>query len=128
MPCVAPVIHTMLWPSVMAPSCHPARVGEPGRVADPGGRLPCEVREGGGGRVAREGRRTRMNYETLIVERRGPVCWLIFNRPEALNAHNIPMLEEVPQAWGELDDDGDVRVVVITGRGRGFSVGADVTE
>ena len=69
-----------------------------------------------------------MEYETLIVERRGPVGWLIFNRPEALNAHNIPMLQEVPKAWGELDEDDDVRVIVITGRGRGFSVGADVKE
>jgi len=67
-------------------------------------------------------------YETLIVERRGPVGWLIFNRPESLNAHNIPMLKEVPLAWAELDEDDDVRVIVNTGRGRGFSVGADVKE
>jgi enoyl-CoA hydratase/carnithine racemase len=69
-----------------------------------------------------------MTYETLIVERRGPVGWLIFNRPESLNAHNIPMLQEVPQAWTELDEDDAVRVIVITGLGRGFSVGADVKE
>jgi enoyl-CoA hydratase/carnithine racemase len=67
-------------------------------------------------------------YETLIVERRGHVGWLIFNRPEALNAHNLQMLVEVPQAWEELADDDDVRVIVNTGRGRGFSTGADVRE
>jgi len=56
------------------------------------------------------------SYETLIVERRGHVGWLIFNRPEALNAHNLPMLEGDPRAWQELSDDDDVRVIVNTGR------------
>jgi enoyl-CoA hydratase/carnithine racemase len=68
------------------------------------------------------------SYETLIVERRGHVGWLIFNRPESLNAHNLPMLEEIPRAWEELSADDDVRVIVNTGRGRGFSTGADVRE
>ena len=69
-----------------------------------------------------------MAYETLLVERRGPVGWLIFNRPDALNAHNIPMLREVPEAWAELAADDDVRVIVNTGLGRAFSTGADVKE
>lgn len=69
-----------------------------------------------------------MPYETLIVERRGPVGWLIFNRPDSLNSHNIPMLREVPEAWAELDADDAVRVIVNTGVGRGFSTGADVKE
>lgn len=69
-----------------------------------------------------------MPYETVIVERRGPVGWLIFNRPDSLNAHNIPMLQEIPEAWAELDADDDVRVIVNTGIGRGFSTGADVKE
>ena len=69
-----------------------------------------------------------MGYETLIVERRGPVGWLIFNRPEALNAHSLTMLRELPEAWDELEADDDVRVIVHTGRGRAFCVGADVKE
>lgn len=69
-----------------------------------------------------------MNYETLVVERRGPVGWLIFNRPESLNSHNLTMLEELPLAWKELDHDDEVRVVVNTGNGRGFCTGADVKE
>ena len=36
------------------------------------------------------------SYETLIVERRGNVGWLIFNRPDAMNSHNLKMLEELP--------------------------------
>ncbi len=68
------------------------------------------------------------SYETLIVERRGHVGWLIFNRPDALNAHSLTMLEEIPRAWEELSNDDDVRVIVNTGRGRGFCTGADVRE
>jgi enoyl-CoA hydratase/carnithine racemase len=68
------------------------------------------------------------SYETLILEQRGNVGWLIFNRPEAMNSHNLTMLEELPRAWKELENDDDVRVVVITGRGRAFCTGADVKE
>ena len=67
-------------------------------------------------------------YETLIVERRGRVGWLIFNRPDSLNANNLKMTNELSRAWVELDNDDDVSVIVNTGRGRGFSVGADVKE
>jgi enoyl-CoA hydratase/carnithine racemase len=69
-----------------------------------------------------------MPYETLIVERRGPVGWLIFNRPDAMNSHNLQMLREVPEAWAQLAADDDVRVIVNTGTGRSFSTGADVKE
>ena len=69
-----------------------------------------------------------MSYETLILERRGPVGWLVLNRPDSLNAHNVTMLSELPRAWRELDADDDVRVIVMTGRGRAFCAGADVKE
>ena len=67
-------------------------------------------------------------YESLIVERRGNVGWLIFNRPEAMNSHSLTMLAELPRAWAELSADDDVRVIVNTGRGRAFCTGADVKE
>lgn len=69
-----------------------------------------------------------MGYETLILERRGRVAWLILNRPESLNAHNLTMLAELPRAWAELDSDDDVGVIVLTGHGKAFSAGADVKE
>lgn len=69
-----------------------------------------------------------MAYETLIVERRGHVGWLIFNRPDALNARNLKMIEELSYAWVDLDEDPEVRVIVNTGRGRAFQTGADVKE
>jgi enoyl-CoA hydratase len=67
-------------------------------------------------------------YETLIVERRGPVAWLEFNRPEVGNAMNAVMFSELERAWLELDDDPDVRVIVNTGAGSVFQTGLDVVE
>jgi enoyl-CoA hydratase/carnithine racemase len=67
-------------------------------------------------------------YETLLVRREGPVGWLIFNRPHAGNAMDAVMLAELEQAWRELDDDPDVRVIVNTGEGSAFQTGLDVVQ
>lgn len=69
-----------------------------------------------------------MSYKHLIVENRGHVGWLIFNRPEALNAFNLEMADELVRAWRQLDEDDEVRVIVNTGRGRAFQTGVDVKE
>jgi enoyl-CoA hydratase/carnithine racemase len=68
------------------------------------------------------------DYEHLIVERHGPVGWLINNRPDQLNAMNAKMRDEFGDAWLELDRDPDVRVIVHTGNGRAFQTGVDVAE
>ncbi|MDP9336175.1 MAG: enoyl-CoA hydratase/isomerase family protein [Actinomycetota bacterium] len=67
-------------------------------------------------------------YESLRVERRGPVGWLVFDRPAAANAMDARMMEELEWAWRELDDDPDVRVIVNTGEGRAFQTGLDVAQ
>jgi enoyl-CoA hydratase/carnithine racemase len=67
-------------------------------------------------------------YETLKVERHGPVGWLINNRPERLNAMNNTMRDEFADAWRELDEDPAVRVIVHTGEGKAFQTGADMVE
>ncbi|MFC5813792.1 enoyl-CoA hydratase/isomerase family protein [Nonomuraea harbinensis] len=67
-----------------------------------------------------------MAYETLAVERRGPVGWLEFDRPRAGNAMDAVMMAELPLAWRELDADDDVRCIVVTGRGRAFQTGLDM--
>jgi enoyl-CoA hydratase len=69
-----------------------------------------------------------MSYETLIVERRGPVGWLVFDRPDAGNAMNALMMRELEGAWQELDADEDVRVIVNTGSGDAFQTGVDVAQ
>ncbi|HVX17367.1 MAG TPA: enoyl-CoA hydratase/isomerase family protein [Acidimicrobiales bacterium] len=71
---------------------------------------------------------TFSTFDTLIVERHGPVGWLINNRPERLNAMSSHMRDEFAVAWLELDRDPDVRVIVHTGEGRAFQTGVDVTE
>ena len=63
---------------------------------------------------------------TLLVERRGPVGWLIFNRPAAGNAMNAAMIEALPGAWAALDEDPAVRAIAVTGAGRAFQTGLDV--
>jgi enoyl-CoA hydratase/carnithine racemase len=68
------------------------------------------------------------SYETLIVERRGPVGWLVFDRPEVGNAMDATMLRELEAAWRELDDDPEVRAIVNTGEGRSFQTGLDVAQ
>jgi enoyl-CoA hydratase len=69
-----------------------------------------------------------MTYTTLIVERRGPVGWLVFNRPASGNAMDATMIAELEEAWQELDRDPDVRVIVNTGEGAAFQTGLDVVQ
>jgi len=67
--------------------------------------------------------------ETIIIRYEPGVAWIILNRPERLNAINPKMVEELWKAIDEIEqmDYDKVRVVVITGTGRAFSAGADVT-
>ena len=67
-------------------------------------------------------------YEHLVVERDGPVGWLLNDRPEQLNAMNNAMRDEFADAWLELDRDPAVRVIVHSGNGRAFQTGVDVSE
>jgi enoyl-CoA hydratase len=64
----------------------------------------------------------------LIVESRGPVGWLTFNRPEVSNAMNAEMMAALPAAWAELDADPEVAAIVVTGAGRAFQTGLDMVQ
>ena len=66
------------------------------------------------------------HYETLEVERSGRVATIWMNRPEVFNAFNEQLIADLGQACAELDADAGVRVVVLAGRGRHFSAGADL--
>ena len=67
-------------------------------------------------------------YERLIVEKSDGVGWLILNRPEAGNAFDALMLDELESAWADLDADPDVRVIVNTANGKAFCTGMDVVQ
>ena len=65
-------------------------------------------------------------YETFTLERSGPIVTVSFNRPAKLNPLNEQVLREFLAITYELQEDEDSRVVILTGKGRSFSVGADM--
>ncbi|MBI4593852.1 MAG: enoyl-CoA hydratase/isomerase family protein [Candidatus Rokubacteria bacterium] len=69
-----------------------------------------------------------MAYEHLILERRDHVATLTLNRPDAYNALSLALGRELFHAVLEVDDDPDVRCVVITGAGKAFCAGGDVKD
>jgi enoyl-CoA hydratase len=65
----------------------------------------------------------------LIVERRGAVVWITFNRPQARNALTWNMYDRLEAACGEINADRDVRAVVLTGGGgKAFVAGTDIAQ
>ena len=71
--------------------------------------------------------REEIAKETIIVRLERPIAWVILNRPNKLNAISPQMIKELSEALDQLEEDEGVRVVIITGAGRAFSAGADVT-
>lgn len=67
-------------------------------------------------------------YETIQLERRGAAAIIRLDRPEALNAWNRALGDELLEAVGLVADDEDVRAVCVTGAGRAFSAGADLRD
>ena len=67
-----------------------------------------------------------MTYETVDVERRGGELRITLNRPEAMNAWNTQLGEDLRAAVEQAASDDAVRAVVVTGAGRAFSSGADL--
>jgi len=68
-----------------------------------------------------------MTYQQILYEVRDRIATVTLNRPEALNAWTDVMAEEVWQAMHEAERDEAVRVIVLTGAGRAFCAGGDVT-
>src|SRR5437660_2683505 len=71
---------------------------------------------------------THTQLQTVNVHRAAGAATIELNRPEKLNAWNHQFGEDLLAAVNELSADEDVRAVVITGAGRGFSSGADLTD
>jgi enoyl-CoA hydratase/carnithine racemase len=68
-----------------------------------------------------------MTYETLLVDAKDGVATVTLNRPEAMNAWNDRMAAELTRALRACDEDDAVRAVVLTGAGRAFCAGADIS-
>ena len=70
-----------------------------------------------------------MSADELITERRGPVRWIVFNRPEARNAMTWDMYERLVDVCQAVNDERDVRAVVLTGAGgKAFVAGTDIAQ
>ena len=79
--------------------------------------------------VARgKARSPTLTFETLEVSRTDAVGWLVFNRPQAANAMDATMLDELEAAWLQLEADDAVRVIVNTGNGVAFQTGLDIVQ
>jgi enoyl-CoA hydratase len=69
-----------------------------------------------------------MNYENIIVEKRGKVGLIRLNRPQALNALNSALMRELSAAVDAFEADSDVACMVIIGSDKAFAAGADIKE
>jgi enoyl-CoA hydratase/carnithine racemase len=66
-----------------------------------------------------------VDYETVVYQKKEQIGGITLNRPEVNNAINVRLAEELIDICSEVSQDGDVRVVTITGTGEAFCVGAD---
>jgi enoyl-CoA hydratase/carnithine racemase len=67
-------------------------------------------------------------FEMVRYETKGPICHIVLNRPEKLNAASDQLVEEVNDALFEFDADPDLHVAIVSGAGRAFCSGADVRQ
>src|SRR5712692_8766543 len=70
-----------------------------------------------------------MAFENIVLEHGGGVATITLNRPEVLNALNMPLTMELDEAITRCEDDDEIRAIIITGAGqKAFSAGADIHE
>jgi len=65
-------------------------------------------------------------YEFYRVEKKPPIAWVFLNRPEKKNAMNPPAWKEAPVIFQDLDQDPEIRVVIVAAEGPSFSAGIDL--
>ena len=68
-----------------------------------------------------------MDYSQILYSVDDHVATLTLNRPDKLNAFTVTMMREMIDVFGRVDADDDVRAVIVTGAGRGFCAGADLS-
>lgn len=69
-----------------------------------------------------------MDYETVLIEKKGHIGIMELNLPEQLNVFNTALARDLNEALNELDQNEEIRVVIIRGKGKAFSAGIDVKE
>ena len=68
-----------------------------------------------------------MNYETLVITKKDDVTTIALNRPEVHNAMDETLMHELTHCFSRLSTDDSVRVIILTGNGKSFCAGADLT-
>lgn len=68
------------------------------------------------------------NYKFIKFEKKNNIGYVTINRPEALNALNQIVLKDLKDVFTDMEEDDDVRVVILTGEGRSFVAGADIAQ
>ena len=69
-----------------------------------------------------------MEFKTLSLEKKGSIALLKFVRPEVMNAFNSQQVDEMKIAITNLAGDKEIRVVILSGEGKAFTSGADLSE
>ncbi|WP_372982753.1 enoyl-CoA hydratase [Marinobacter sediminum] len=69
-----------------------------------------------------------MTYNNILLERHDPVALIRLNRPKVLNALNSALMSELSDLLKALEQDDEVRAIVITGNEKAFAAGADISE
>ena len=69
-----------------------------------------------------------MAYKTVIVDQQNHFGWITLNRPEHFNTFSSEMAKELNQALVQLDNEKNVRVIIVKGAGKAFSTGIDLSE
>jgi enoyl-CoA hydratase len=69
-----------------------------------------------------------MEFETIMIDRQGPVWIVTLNRPQRLNAMSQTMLSEIDAACDIIEADASCRVIVLTGAGKAFTAGFDLQD
>ena len=67
-------------------------------------------------------------FATVLFEVRDAIAWVTLNRPAQLNAYNVAMRDDLHAILTAIHDDPSIRAMVLTGAGRAFSTGGDLTE
>ena len=65
-------------------------------------------------------------YKYYLIEKKAPIAWVYLNRPDKNNAMNPPAWKEAPAVFESLNNDPDIRAIIVAGKGPGFCAGIDL--